>query len=215
MHGAGFPACLWGRKTQAFNIFFTLFCNYNKCLCCFGPPWQANSKFICDAYLLQRLEPLNPLVVSGSSQGLIACCQKGSSGKSSPSLLIVGLLFNSSSLRVAAFYSTLLSGFKEVFKELSSWSRSHCTFNGESISCGWCHPPAGSQLMSSSLLFYWREWARGGMTAALGVLLSCAGGAGTQGRWQQGAALPRYVPLPSHYSVHKATEVIWVLGGLL
>lgn len=53
-----------------------------------------------------------------------------------PSLLIVGLLFNSSRLCEAAFYSTLLGGFKEVFKELNSWSRSQCEFNGECISSG-------------------------------------------------------------------------------
>lgn len=66
------------------------------------------------------LEPFKPLVVSGSSWELIACCQKGSPGKRSPSLLIVGLSFNSSRLREVAFYSALLGGFKEICKELSS-----------------------------------------------------------------------------------------------
>jgi len=46
----------------------------------------------------KRLELFKPLVVSGSSWGLIACCQNGRSHKPSPSLLIVGLLFNSSRL---------------------------------------------------------------------------------------------------------------------
>lgn len=84
----------------------------------------------------KRLEPFNPLVASGNSRELIACCQKGRSCKSSPSPLIVRLLFNGSRLCEAAFYSTLLSGFKEVFKELNSWGRSQREFTGECISGG-------------------------------------------------------------------------------
>lgn len=98
------------------------------------------SRLIVNSFVMpiyyKRLEPFNPLVVSGNSWGLIACCQKGRSHKSSPSLLIVGLLFNSSRLCEAAFYSTLLGGFKEVFEELNGGSRSQCEFNAECISSG-------------------------------------------------------------------------------
>lgn len=102
--------------------------------------WVHCSKLVVNSFEMpiyyKRMEPFNSLVVSGSSWGLIACCQKGRSRKSSPSLLIVGLLFNSSRLCEAAFFSTLLGGFKEVFKELNSWGRSQCEFNGECISSG-------------------------------------------------------------------------------
>lgn len=99
--------------------------------------WVHCSKLVVNSFKMpiyyKRLEPFNSLVVSGSSWGLIACCQKGRSCKSSPSLLIVGLLFNSSRLCEATFYSTLLGGIKEVSKELNSWGRSQCEFNGECI----------------------------------------------------------------------------------
>lgn len=99
--------------------------------------WVHCSKLVVNSFKMpiyyKRLEPFNSLVVSGSSWGLIACCQKGRSRKSSPSLLIVGLLFNSSRLCEATFYSTLLGGIKEVSKELNSWGRSQCEFNGECI----------------------------------------------------------------------------------
>lgn len=201
MHGAGIPACLWGRKTQAFNFFLTHFCNYNKYLCCFGPLWQLIVNSFAMPIYYKRLEPFNPLVVSGNSRGLIACCQKGSSGKSSPSLLIVGLLFNSSSLREAAFYSPLV-GLKRFLKTWAADAKVSASSAGSVLAlicamlCVLPSSPCVGWLWQAASSFS-ASWAGcvspetaqvgrmglGATTAALRDLLSCVRTWGRVGVW--------------------------------
>lgn len=100
-------------------------------------------KLIVNSFLMpiyyKRLEPFNPLSVSGNSWELIACCQKCRSCKSSPSLQRVGLLFNCSGLNEAAFKnSTLLGGLKEVFEEL----KAEAEVGVSSVGCVGVVPPA-------------------------------------------------------------------------